>query len=65
MTICMIMIVSKLLLSILWTEYEMPALGEWVIRRQADVEDGKEAGHTSLKGARSAVVVYWKNGSGN
>jgi hypothetical protein len=65
MTICMTMTASKLLLSILWTEYETPALGEWVIRREADVEDGEEAGHTSSEGARSAVVAYWKNGSGN
>jgi hypothetical protein len=39
MAICMIMAASKLLLSILWTEYETPALGEKLISRLADVED--------------------------
>jgi hypothetical protein len=63
MTIYMTMAASKLLLSIIRTEYETPALGEWVTSRQADVEDCKEADHTTSKGARSAVVVYWKDGS--
>ncbi|KAH6667260.1 hypothetical protein B0J14DRAFT_659238 [Halenospora varia] len=54
---------SKLLLSILQTEYETPAVGEWVTSRQADVEDGMEARHTTSGGARSAVVAYWNDGS--
>jgi len=33
---------SKLLLSILRTEYETPAVGDWATSRQADVEDGAE-----------------------
>jgi hypothetical protein len=37
----MIMASSKLLLSILRTEYETPAVGEWVTSRQADVEDAR------------------------
>lgn len=65
MTICMTMAASKLLLSILRTEYETPALGEWVTSRQADVEVCKEADHTTSEGARSAVVAYWKDGSGD
>jgi hypothetical protein len=44
MTIYMTMIASKLLLSILQAEYKTAALGEWVTSRQADVEDGTEAG---------------------
>ena len=42
------------LLSILWTECETPAVGEWVTSRQADVEDCGGADHTTLEGARSA-----------
>jgi hypothetical protein len=59
----MIMALSKLLLSILQTEYETPAVGEWVISRQADVEDGTEVRHMTSEGARSAVVAYWNDGS--
>jgi hypothetical protein len=51
MTICMIMAASKLLLSILRTEYETPALGEWVTSRRDDVEDYEEAGYTTSEGA--------------
>ena len=61
----MIMALLKLLLSILRTKYETPAVGECVTRRQADVEDGTEARHTTLGGARSVVVVYWNDGSGD
>lgn len=61
----MTMATSKLLLSIPWTEYEMPAAGEWVTIRQADVEDGGEAGYPTSEGARSAAVIYWKDGSGD
>jgi hypothetical protein len=53
MTNCMTMAASKLQLSILRTEYETPAGGEWVTSRQANVEDGREADHTTLEGARS------------
>jgi hypothetical protein len=63
MTICIIMAASKLLLSILWTEYETLALGEWVISRRDDVEDYEEADYTTLEGAQSIVVAYWKDGS--
>jgi hypothetical protein len=59
----MTMAISKLLLGILWTEYESLALGEWVTSRQADVEDCVEVDHTTLEGARSVAVVYWKDGS--
>jgi hypothetical protein len=41
------MALLKLLLSILRTEYETPAVGEWVTSRQADVEGGTEASHTT------------------
>ncbi len=61
----MTMAPSKLLLSILRTEYETPALGEWVTSRQADVEDCVEADHTTSEGARSAVVAYCQDGSGD
>jgi hypothetical protein len=61
----MIMAAPKLLLSILRTEYETPAVGERVTSRQADVEDGEEADHTTSEGARSAAVAYWKDGSGD
>jgi hypothetical protein len=54
----MIMAISKLPLSILRTEYETPAVGEWVTSRQADVEGGTEASHTTSEGARSAAVAY-------
>jgi hypothetical protein len=47
----MIIAVLKLLLSIIRTEYEMPALGEWVTRRQANVEDCEKADHMTLEGA--------------
>jgi hypothetical protein len=43
----------------------MPAAGELVTSRQADVEDGTEARHTTSGGARLAVVVYWNDGSGD
>jgi hypothetical protein len=59
------MVPLKLLLSILRTEYETPAVGEWVTSRQADVDSGKEAGYTTSEGARSAVVTYRKDGSGD
>jgi hypothetical protein len=51
---------SKLLLSILQTEYETPAVGEWVTSRQADVKDGIEERYTTSGGARSTVVAYWQ-----
>jgi hypothetical protein len=47
----MIIVVSKLLLSIIRTEYETPALGEWVTSRQANVEDSGEADYTTSEGA--------------
>jgi hypothetical protein len=59
----MIMASSKLLLSILQTECETPAVGEWVTSRQSDVEDGTEARHTTSGGARLAVVAYWNDRS--
>jgi hypothetical protein len=55
----------KLPLSILRTEYETPAVGKWVTSRQADVDGRTEADHTTSEGARSAVVAYWKDGSGD
>jgi hypothetical protein len=61
----MTMVSSKLLLSTLQTEYETPAVGEWVTSRQANVKDGTEARHTTSGGARSAVVAYWNDGSGD
>jgi hypothetical protein len=39
-------------------KYETLAVGEWVIRKQANVEDGAEARYITLGGARSAVVAY-------
>ncbi|KAG4432844.1 hypothetical protein IFR05_011683 [Cadophora sp. M221] len=57
------MALSKLLLSILRTEYETPAVGDWVTSRQADVADGTEARHTTSEGARSAVVACGNDGS--
>jgi hypothetical protein len=48
---------SKRLLSILRTEYETLVVGEWATSRQADVEDGTEAHHTTSGGARSAAVA--------
>jgi hypothetical protein len=65
MTICITMALSQLLLSILRTEYETPAVGEWVTIRQADVDGWMEADHTTSEGARSAAIVYWKDGSGD
>jgi len=50
-TIYMIIVALKLPLSILWTEYETPAVGERVTSRQANVEDSTEARHTTLEGA--------------
>jgi hypothetical protein len=61
----MTMAASQPLLSILRTEYETPAAGEWVTSRQADVEDGGEADHTTSEGARSTAVAYWKDASGD
>ena len=54
----MTMASSKLLLSILGTEYETPAVGEWVTSRQADMEDCREADYTTSEGAQSMVVIY-------
>jgi hypothetical protein len=59
------MIASKLLLSILWTEYETPALGERVISWWANVDGYTEAGYTTLERARSVIIIYWKGGSSN
>jgi hypothetical protein len=58
MTICMTITALKLLLSILHTEYETPALGEPVTSRRVDVGYCVEAGHTTSERARSAVFVY-------
>jgi hypothetical protein len=58
MTICIKMIVLKLLLSILWTKYEMPALGEWVTSWWANVDGCIEAGYTTLERAQSAIIAY-------
>jgi hypothetical protein len=44
-------------LSILQTEYETPAVEEWVTSRQADVEDCAEADYTTSEGARF-VLIY-------
>ncbi len=52
------MAASKLLLSILRTEYETAALGEWATSRRADLEDCTEAGYTTSEGARYAVFVH-------
>jgi hypothetical protein len=56
MITCMIIVAPKLPLSILRTEYETPAVGEWVTSRQAGVEDYAEVGHMTSEGARFAVV---------
>jgi hypothetical protein len=61
----MTMAPSMLLLSILRTEYETPAVGEWVTSRQANVEDGREADYMTSEGARSAALAYWKDRSGD
>jgi hypothetical protein len=39
--------ISKLLLSILRTDYETLALAEWVTSRQVDVEDCVETNYTT------------------
>lgn len=52
------MVLLTLLLSILQIEYEMPAVGEWVISRQVNVKDCVKANHIILKGARSVTVIY-------
>jgi hypothetical protein len=44
--------------SILRTEYETLALGEWVTSRRDNVEDYEEAGYMTSEGARSVVVAY-------
>jgi hypothetical protein len=65
MTVYMTMVILKLLLSIIWTEYETPALGEWVTSRQVNVEDGSKVDHTISEGTRSVIIAYWKDGSYN
>ncbi|KAH6701255.1 hypothetical protein BKA61DRAFT_203534 [Leptodontidium sp. MPI-SDFR-AT-0119] len=65
MTICITMAASQPLLSIPRTEYETPALGEWITNRQVDVEDYKEAGHTTSEELDPPAVTYWKDGSGD
>jgi hypothetical protein len=59
----MTMALSQLLLSILRTEYETPAVGEWVISRQANVDGWIEADHTTSEGARFTAIIYWKDRS--
>jgi len=43
----MIIAPSKLLLSIVRAEYRTPAVREWVTSRQVEVEDSREADHTT------------------
>jgi hypothetical protein len=64
MTIRMTIASSKLLLSILRTEYETPTVGELVTGGHGDVDDHKEADRMTSEGARSEAVAYWKDGSG-
>jgi hypothetical protein len=34
-------------------------------KQEADVDSRIEADHTTLEGARSAAIAYWKDGSGD
>jgi len=52
----MTMALSKLLLSILQTEYKKSVVEEWVTSREAEAEDGTEAHHTTSRGAIAARI---------
>jgi hypothetical protein len=51
MTIYMEMTASKLLLNILWTEYETTAWENGPQIKRTNMEDGIEAGYTTPEGA--------------
>jgi hypothetical protein len=50
-SIYIIIMALKLLLSIPWAEYKTAAVGEWAISRRADIEDGIEVGYITLEEA--------------
>jgi hypothetical protein len=60
----MIIVSSKLLLSILPNEYETPTVGGLVRNEEGDVDDHRQADRMTSGGALSEAVVYWKDESG-
>jgi len=61
----MTMASSKLLLSHPIDRIRNAGSGRIGRKQQADVGDGTESRHTTSGGARSAVVAYWNDGSGD
>ena len=53
---------SKLPLSILWTEYKMPPVGELGHKWAGDVGDYKQADRVTSEGALSGAIAYWNDG---
>jgi hypothetical protein len=62
--ICITIILSKLLLSILPNEYETPTVGGLVRSGEEDVNNHRQADRITSGGALSEAVAYWKAGSG-
>jgi hypothetical protein len=58
MTICIIIALSKLLLSILPNEYETPTVGGLVRSGEGDVDNHRQADHITLGGALSKAIAY-------
>jgi hypothetical protein len=63
-TICMTIVLLKLLLSILPNEYETPIVGGLVRSGEGDVDNHRQADYMTLGEALSKAVIYWKAGSG-
>jgi hypothetical protein len=57
-TICITIILLKLLLSILPNEYETPIVGGFVRSREGDVDNYRQADRITSRGALSEAVVY-------
>jgi hypothetical protein len=54
----------KLLLSILPNKYETPPVRGLVRSGEGDVDDHRQAGRITSKGALSEAIAFWKDGSG-
>jgi hypothetical protein len=60
----MIIILSKLLLSILPNKYKTSIIGGLARSGEGDIDDYRQADYITLEGALSKAVVYWKARSG-
>ena len=58
MTICIIIALLKLLLSILLNKYKILIVGGLVRSREEDIDNYRQADYITLKGALSKAIAY-------